>query len=157
MSLGDRNNVEGRPGWRFGLGVTHDDGKVDYTLHHNHSVMSPRRVKFTWDAQSGQTRLEAAHAAIDKATIIEVERSAATLAKLRAALKPHIPVGAQVTLTDADDDYPVPRGVVVEPTEIDLATGRERHGTDIEVCVLVEWPTQRNWEYPEDLKELNHG
>lgn len=149
MSLGDRNNVEGRPGWRFGLGLTHDDGKVTYTLYHGDNR---REIELTWDSRSDQTKLEAAHAAIDKAA--EAERVRATLFQLRGALKPHIPVGTQVTLTDADDDDPIPRGVVVEPTEIDLATGKERHGTDIEVCVLVAWPTQRNWEYPEDLKEL---
>lgn len=62
--------------------------------------------------------------------------------------------GTKVTFIDADADNPEPVGVVIKPTRNELNSGRDVHETDLYRCAFVEWPTERRWEYSEDLRKL---
>lgn len=62
------------------------------------------------------------------------------------------------TIVIDDPEYDHATGVVIEPTELQLAEGREYLSTDLAACVLVSWkeaPGFRTatvrWEYTEDL------
>lgn len=66
---------------------------------------------------------------------------------VRHPLLEQLTPGTRVAL--GTDDEPI--GEVIEPTGDDLLDGAEELGGDVEHCVLVEWPGETRWEYPEDL------